>query len=108
MSLAVAIAKSDAGANSAWKSAADEVIEEIAKKHRVFTSDDIWDELLTRDVSTSDHRAMGPRILAAVKSKVLDYQSCNYCGTAKVVKASDREESHAKHTTVYVSLVYKK
>lgn len=104
----VAIAQSDAGANFAWKVAADEVIKEVATKRRVFTSDDIWDELFKRDVATGDHRAMGPRILSAVKNKVLDYQSCNYCGTAKVVKASDREESHAKHTTVYVSLVFKK
>lgn len=108
MSVAVAIARSDAGASSAWKAAADEVILEVAKKNRVFTSDDIWDKLFTRDVSTGDHRAMGPRILAAVKNKVIDYQTCNYCGTDKVVKASNREESHNKHTTVYVSLVYKK
>lgn len=106
--VAVSIAQSDAGANSAWRAAADEVIREVATKNRIFTSDDVWEELFTRDVATSDHRSMGPRILAAVKNGVIDYQSCNHCGTHKVVRPSSREESHNKNTAVYVSLLYKK
>jgi hypothetical protein len=96
----------DANANDAWKNAADQIIINLAKRNRVFTSDDIWEGLSLAGVHTAEHRAMGPRIIAAVKAGVIEYQTCDHCETTKVVTKSRREESHGKFTTVYSSIIY--
>lgn len=104
MTLADAIEAVDRAANDDWRDEVDYAIRSLASLYPTFTSDDIWAEL---SETTHEHRAMGPRILAAVRAGVITYAECGHCGTYRVTEPSRREESHGKLTTVYRSLIFK-
>lgn len=106
MTLALALGAVDANAADAWKATADQIITNLAKTRRTFNSDDIWEGLFLVNMHTHEHRAMGPRILSAVKRNVIRIASCDHCQTKKVMVSSKREEAHSMDIPVYESLIY--
>lgn len=106
MSMASAINAVDNNASEAWKKAVDDIILDLANTRRVFNSDDIWEQAFAQGVSTHEHRAMGPRITAAVKAKTIKIAGCTHCGTKKVMVGSRREEAHQMDIPLYESLIY--
>lgn len=101
-----AIAAADAGANPTWKQAALEIVKDIAQRRKYLDTDEVFRELAIRGIDTPERRAMGPVMLRAVKERWIELQTCNHCGTSKVIKQSTRIESHGKDTAVYKSLLF--
>ena len=101
------IARADAGADPVWKAAALDIIEKSASRQKYLDTDEVFAELDRRGLDTPERRAMGPVMIKARKAGWIDLQTCNSCGTTKVIKQSVREESHGKDTAVYKSLIFK-
>lgn len=100
-----AIARADAGANPVWKETALAIVKDIASRRKYLDTDEVFHELAKRGIDTHERRAMGPVMLRAVRNNWIELQSCEHCGTTKVIKQSIREESHGKDTAVYRSLL---
>lgn len=100
-----AIAAADAGADPAWKEAALNIVEDLATIHDTFTTDEVWDELRVRGLDTPEHRAMGPVMLRAARLGICEVETCDSCGTTKVMTKTAREEAHVRDIAVYRSLI---
>lgn len=105
MTMASAIAGVDLAADPDWKDEVDQIILNLASTRSSFTSDDIWEATFAAGVKTNEHRAMGPRITAAIKNKTIKIAGCSECGTKKVMVSSRRDEAHQMDIPVYVSLI---
>ena len=103
--VSAAIAAADAGANDKWKEAALDIVEDLATFNDTFTTDEVWDELKTRGLHTPEHRAMGPVMVRAARLGICEPETCNSCGTTKVMTKTARPEAHRMDITVYRSLI---
>lgn len=59
----------DRTSNPKWVTDVDQAIEWVAHRQRELTTDDIWERLAVVSLHrTPEHRAMGPRMVAAQKN----------------------------------------
>jgi hypothetical protein len=90
----------DAHASPEWKAAMQELVVEVARRHKQFTADDVFELAAERGVrSTHDRRAFGPVMMRAKRAGV--------CIKANAVAVPSRRRSlHASPITVWDSLIW--
>lgn len=101
-----AINAAEATADPKWKAAAAQIVEDICLTNKTFTTDLVWHELAIRGLTTHEHRAMGPVMMNAVRAGMCEIETCNHCGTTKVMTKTLREEAHKMDVAVYRSLLF--
>ena len=99
------IARAEAGASTEWKDTAYDIIHRLSRRRLTFTCDDIWNELDKVGIDTSEHRALGGVLRAAVRDGLCQIRTCDVCGTRKVVVEAKREVRNGADTPVYESLI---
>jgi hypothetical protein len=87
----------DEHADLDWRVHVDQKICEVARRLPEFSTDDVWASL-DPGYATHEHRAMGPRMLAAVKNGYI-------AETGRTVK-SLRPETHRNPKAIWRSLLY--
>ncbi len=65
------IHRAGSNADEAWKDAAYRIVSELARSHKAFTSDEVWQQLSKAGYSTPEPRAMGAVMLAAAKAGLI-------------------------------------
>lgn len=77
-----AIAQAEEHADRVWLSAAKQIVWDLIKDGRPFTTDDCWARLDTLDVVTHEPRALGAVLRAAAKAGYIE-QTGEYVATAR-------------------------
>jgi hypothetical protein len=93
---AAAIDQVERNADDEWREAAAEIIMRLAQTRSVFTTDDVWEQLVLAGYTTHEPRAMGAVMRASARMGVI-------CKTDRVVN-SRRAQCHARPVAVWQSL----
>ena len=94
-----AIKRVDAHASETWKRVAWSIVRYLAETQLEFTTDDVWQALKARRVTTHEPRAIGAVMRSFAKSGVIR-------NTKRMVE-SNREACHRRPVTVWESLLEK-
>ena len=92
------MARVDAHADAAWKVAAAAALVMAAWTKPELTTDDVW-ALMSNNVYTHDHRAMGPVMMRGARAGLIEKSKKPAVETA-------RPAAHRRPLQVWVSLIY--
>jgi len=96
-----AMAQVDGNASPDWKDLADHAIDHTARLHHILSSDNVWYTLDEWEIPRPhEARAMGPRMVAAVKRGTIT--------PSPLFRPSSRPELHASPRRLYSSNLRKK
>ena len=85
--LEIALQQVEENANDEWLETAFAVVEFLAQTGRTFTSDDVWELMAHKDVTTHEPRAMGAVLRKAAKLKLI-HPTGGYVKTRRAVAHS--------------------
>lgn len=89
------IDRAEANANAEWLKKTYEVICELAKNQRIFTTDHVWEALSKSQTSTHEPRALGSLMQRAVRE--------GHIAATGAYRKSTRRECHSRPIPIYVS-----
>lgn len=93
------MARAEGAADSEWKAAAIDAVEQLAHASAYLTSDDVWPLLFAQQLGTHEHRAMGPVMQSAKRLGLIE--------ATAAFRPSTRAKAHAGPKRVWRSLVFK-
>lgn len=91
------MARSEDHAAPDWSAEVDQAVLRAAKRSLLFTTDDVWGELILTEATTHDPRAMGPAMRRAC--------AAGWCSPTDDYRQSTRPACHQRPLRVWFSLV---
>lgn len=90
-----AIDQAEAHASTTWMKKAYQIIQELAKSQRIFTTDHVWEALAKTEFRTHEPRALGGLMQKAVRD--------GHIVATGAYRKSTRPECHSRPIPIYVS-----